>query len=382
VAAAAELTAALRTRWRRLDGSERLAGIDLARGLAVLGMLAAHLLVIDDFAVADPATWADVVNGRSSILFATLAGVSIALVTGGIRPLRGPARTRASARIALRAGILWALGLALITTGVPVYVILPAYALLFLLSLPFLGWRPRALFLLAGALGLVMPFLQATWDAAPFWSTPEGVELSALIGWHYPAPVWISFLLAGLAVGRLDLRAPRTLLVLLVAGAALAATGYGLHAVSGAAFGEEPFSIRYAVWTARAHSSGLLEVVGSGGFALAVIALCLLACRTPLRWPAIPLRAVGAMPLTAYSAQLVAWAIVAGAVLESTDDLRGFRALEPFWPMTAAIVIGCTAWALLIGRGPLEAAIAAITRWVVPAPPREGAIAPADRLGG
>lgn len=382
MAAAAGLSTALRARWRRFDGAGRLAGIDLARGLAVVGMLAAHLLVIDDFDATDPATWLDVVNGRSSILFATLAGVSIALVTGGIRPLRGAARMRASARIALRAGALWAIGLALIATGVPVYVILPAYALLFLLSLPFLGWRSRSLFLLAGAIALIMPFLQAAWDAAPFWSTPAGVELSAIIGWHYPFPVWIAFLLAGLAVGRLDLGAVRTAVLLVASGAVLAAVAYGLNAVSGSTLGEEPFSILYAVWTARAHSSGLLEVVGSGGFALAVIGLCLLACRTVLRWPAIPLRAVGAMPLTAYTAQLVVWAVVAGVVLDDVGALQGFRALDPFWPMTAGIVLACTAWALLIGRGPLEAAIARFTTWVVPSPRGEGRTAPAGRLEG
>ncbi|MFJ6654411.1 heparan-alpha-glucosaminide N-acetyltransferase domain-containing protein [Microbacterium sp. NPDC091313] len=382
MAVAPGLSAGLRGRWRRFDGPDRLAGIDLARGLAVIGMLAAHLLTIEDFALADSATWVDVVNGRSSILFATLAGVSIALVTGGPRPVRGAGRARASARIALRAGILWAIGLALVSTGVPVYVILPAYAILFLLSLPFLAWRARSLFLLAGAVAVVMPFLQAAWDSAAFWATPAGIDVAAMIGWHYPAPVWIAFLLAGMGAGRLDLRSPRIMVALLAAGAALAALGYGLDAASGAPRELEPFSLLAAVWTARAHSSGLLEVVGSGGFALAVIGLCLLACRTPLRWPAIPLRAVGAMPLTAYTAQLVVWALVASALLSDVGDLRGFRALEPFWPMTLAIVAGCTAWALLIGRGPLEAAVAAFTRWVVPSPPREGRAAPVGKLEG
>ena len=89
-----------------------------------------------------------------------------------------------------------------------------------------------------------------------------------------------------------------------------------------------------AVWTAEPHSSGLLEVVGSGGFALAVIGLCLLLCRTLLTWVVLPLRAVGAMPLTAYTAQLVIWAIAATVILGNPSDLRGFRDLEPFWPIT------------------------------------------------
>lgn len=377
MAAAAGLTGWIRSRWRRFDAPPRVVGIDLARGLAVVGMLAAHLLVIDDFVATDPSTWVDVVNGRSSILFATLAGVSIALVTGGPRPLHGQARARASGRIALRGMLLWLIGAVLVGTGVPVYVILPAYAILFLLSLPFLGLRARTLFLLAAALGIVMPFVQAVLDASIFWLTPDGLLVSTLTGWHYPVPVWIAFLLAGMGVGRTDLRSMRTAVLLLVSGAALATLGYGVAAATGSTPEEEALSVVAAAWTARAHSSGVLEVVGSGGFALAVIGLCLLACRTVLRWVIVPLRAVGSMPLTAYSAQLVVWAVVAASVLGDSGDLRGFRDLQPFWPMTIGLLVACTLWALLIGRGPLEAAIARLSSWVVREPrAREGV----DRL--
>jgi uncharacterized membrane protein YeiB len=81
-----------------------------------------------------------------------------------------------------------------------------------------------------------------------------------------------------------------------------------------------------------------------------------------LIWIVLPLRAVGAMPLTAYTAQLVVWAIVATAVLGDPGDLEGFRDLSPFWPMTITLVIACTAWALLIGRGPLEWVVDRISR--------------------
>jgi uncharacterized membrane protein len=377
VAAASGLSGPSASRWRRLDAPARLAGIDLARGLAVVGMLAAHLLVIDGFVIAEPSSWVDVVNGRSSILFATLAGVSIALVTGGRVPMRGAERRRASGRLALRGAVLWAIGLALIATGVPVYVILPAYAVLFFLALPFLGMRPPALFALAAVLAVVMPFLQALWDAAPFWYSDDGELLAFAIGWNYPFPVWIAFLLAGMGVGRLDLRSVGTAVAVLASGAALAALGYGLDAVSGSDVLSEQTTYLGAVWTARAHSSGLLEVIGSGGFALAVIGLCLLACRTVLRWVVLPLRAVGSMPLTAYTAQLVVWAIVAAAVLGDTGDLSGFRDLDPFWPLTLGIIAGCTLWAVLIGRGPLEAGIARLTTWVVP---ERSPAMPVDRL--
>ncbi len=143
----------LATRWERLNGPQRIAGVDLARGLAVIGMIAAHLLWIEDFDFADAATWVAVVDGRSSILFATLAGVSIGLVTGGRRPLAPPEMRTARQRLAVRAGLLWLIGIVLIATGVPVYVILPAYAILFLLALPLVSLGARTLFVLAGRAG-------------------------------------------------------------------------------------------------------------------------------------------------------------------------------------------------------------------------------------
>ena len=58
----------------------RLFGLDAARGLALLGMFAAHTLAT---------TGETVVDGRSAILFATVAGASLGLITGGATP---PAR--------------------------------------------------------------------------------------------------------------------------------------------------------------------------------------------------------------------------------------------------------------------------------------------------
>jgi uncharacterized membrane protein len=342
--------------------------VDLARGLAVFGMVAAHLLWIEDLDYGDVSTWIAVVDGRSSILFATLAGVSIGLVTGGRRPYDPAAMRVARGRLAVRAALLWLLGLWLIATGVPVFVILPAYAILFLLALPLVSLGARTLLPLAAALAVVMPLLQPLLDELPLWSTASGQLLDAATGWHYPFPVWIAFMVAGLGAARAGITRLRVQLGLVAAGSLLALLGYGLDAATGAdsaiarSYGE-------AVWTAEPHSTGLLEVIGSGGFALAVIGLCLLVCRAPtgsgtgfFGYLVLPLRAVGAMPLTAYTAQLAIWAIASWMILGTTRDLRGFRDLEPFWPLAVGIMIGCTAWALLIGRGPLEWAVDRVAR--------------------
>ncbi|MFB3977453.1 heparan-alpha-glucosaminide N-acetyltransferase domain-containing protein [Microbacterium proteolyticum] len=383
MAVATGLIARARRAWNRFDGPGRLAGVDLARGLAVLGMLAAHLVTIDPFLADDPATWLDVVNGRSSILFATLAGLSIALVNGGVVPLARRARPRAAARLAMRGALLWVIGVLLVMTGVPVYVILPAYAVLFVLSLPFLGMRARGLLVSAAIAAAVMPWTFPLLDEAPVWSGLGGEELQALVGWAYPFPVWIAFLLAGMGLGRLDLRRLPVQLGTTAAGAALCTFGYGVAIVSGPAVAaQSPYLA--AVWTAEAHSSGLWEVVGSGGFAVAVIGLSLLLCRTPLRWVVIPIRAVGSLPLTAYVVQILVWAVFAAIVLGDTSDLYGVRDTGLFLPLTLGLVIGCTVWALLMGRGPLERAIDGVVRRVVgtgdpsDATPRGGP----DRPGG
>ncbi|GAA5203646.1 DUF418 domain-containing protein [Microbacterium jejuense] len=360
----------LAARWAHLGGPGRLGGVDLARGLAVLGMFAAHLLVIPDpVSWTDPSTWKALAHGRSSILFATLAGVSIGLVTGGAEPFTGAGMRIARRRLVVRAGLLWLLGVLLILTGVPVYVILPAYAILFLCAVPLTALSARALLVLAAALALAMPFVQVLLDALPMWQTPTGADLSLVLGWHYPFTTWIAFIVAGIGVARAGLTRLHVQALLVAAGVALAIAGYGMDAATGAAAEAEASSFGGAVWTAREHSTGVLEVIGSGGFALAVLGACLLLCRTAARWVVLPLRAVGAMPLTAYTLQFVVWAIVAAAVLGDSGDLAGFRALAPFWPFAAGTIAFATAWALLVGRGPLEWAVDRAARLVVrPAP--------------
>lgn len=323
----------------RLEPPARVPGLDLARGLAVLGMFAAHLVALPTLRWGDPSTWAGLASGRPSILFATLAGVSLSLVGAG---RSAPAQRYATAARAL---VLWALGLAVVRLGVPVFVILPAYGLLFLVATAFLGMTTRALVVTAAALALTTPFVARAVDAA----TPEGLGLSAsswqqLTGWHYPFVVWSTFVVAGLAVGR-RVRSEGAARALVPLGAGLAVAGYGIGALGGGALD--------GALSAQPHSSGLGEVVGSGGFALATIGLCLLATRTPLTRVLWPVRAIGSMPLTAYVGHLLAWGGWA-ALTHPADPLTGFRALDPLVP-TALVTVGCcSAWALLVGRGPLE----------------------------
>ena len=73
---------------------DRLVGVDVARCLALLGMVATHVLAErDPDGSLTTAQW--LAGGRASALFAVLAGVSLALMTGRSTPVRGPERVAA-----------------------------------------------------------------------------------------------------------------------------------------------------------------------------------------------------------------------------------------------------------------------------------------------
>lgn len=93
--------------------------------------------------------WMWIFDGRSSALFATLAGVSLALMSRSTAREDRPGWRRLRVKIAVRAAILLVLGVVLQLFGTPVVVILTAYAVMFLMSLPVLRLGSRWLLLLA-----------------------------------------------------------------------------------------------------------------------------------------------------------------------------------------------------------------------------------------
>lgn len=352
------LAARLRAHW---GGPGRLAGLDLARGLAVLGMFGAHLGLGDQLDWR-PATWSALVHGRSSILFAMLAGVSIALLSGGVRPVAGEALARARTRILVRAAWVFALGGLLEWFDTPVAVILGVYAVLFVLALPFLRWPVSRLLLLAGTIAVLGPPLDLLLGQIASAGGRAGEPFTDLVvTGTYPALLWWAFVLVGLAVGRLDLRAGATRLRLVAAGAAAAVLGYlgGLLTTRRWAGGapsagpEEGFPAEPGTWDAAwfsgaaPHSGTTFELVGSCGTAVAVLGVCLvLADLFPL--VTAPLAAVGALALSVYTAHVLALWLV-GRLDPGAEGGPGT------WLVFAcSAVLGATVWRTALGRGPFE----------------------------
>ncbi|WP_242435682.1 heparan-alpha-glucosaminide N-acetyltransferase domain-containing protein [Microbacterium sp. AISO3] len=399
-----------RDRWHDFGRPPRLMGVDVARGLAIFGMIGAHTGIVWMVAGPDGPDLAAIVQGRSSILFAVVAGISVALATGrGQRP-RGEALRSARLRMAGRALVVLALGLALEMLGSGIAVILPIYGILFLILIPFLGLRRRTLALTAAAIAVAGPTVVALLRAVTLSGAgiPQGIGGTAvdfLLSGSYPLTVWLPLVLAGMALGRLRLDRPRTAAVLLGSGVGLAAFGYGLgdafngtvrgwltgsgsvssssalsssgvsSLLPGSSSSMRPDARSYLeqlsevdlgaalsqAWGVTPHSGGTWEIIGSGGFAFAVVGACLLAA-SPFRALLVPLAAVGSMPLTAYTAHVVSFAVLISplALAPGLASWDGDPAASGwFWiGCVAALLAACTTWALSRGRGPLESLVA------------------------
>jgi len=363
--------------------SSRLVGLDVARAVALLGMAATHVLDARDDAGALTLSHA-VFGGRASALFAVLAGVSVALVTGRGEPLVGEAAWRARAALAVRALLVASVGLLLGGLETGVAVILAYYGVLFLLGLPFTGLRARPLFVLAAAWVVVGPLVSLAvrpelpdrgFDSPNVEQlvTPGHLLAELLLTGYYPALLWLAYLLVGMGVGRLDLGARAVQVGLLGWGAALAAAasassyvlsrGVGfsdadLGQISSGMFGQTPTDDWRWQLVVAPHSTTPFDLAQTIGTSLAAVGACLLVVSWAARWAqgrgervVAVLAGAGTMTLTLYTLH----------VLMLTPELPPEE--EPTsYVVHVLVLVWVGALFVAVGRrGPLERAVAAIT---------------------
>jgi hypothetical protein len=265
--------------------------------------------------------------------------------------------------------------------GTPIYLILGYYAAYFVLALPFLRWTSGRLAIAAGVTGVVGPMAYYWGSEALIRAglrTPSGGTGALgdfLLFGYYPAFVWMAYVFAGMAVGRLRLSSPAVGWGLLAVGTGVASAGYGLSTLLvGRAGGTKVIDDALSAWSAHSrtpdlswgdtwptiayqwiagpHTNTWAEVFSSGGFAAAVLGLCLILGRYIPRVLA-PVAATGAMALTVYCAQIVVVYVWGDAATEQTTN----------WPLLVMILVTmvcATAWRVFLGRGPLERLLGAI----------------------
>lgn len=363
----------------------RIAGIDLARSIAILGMFAAHVGPDPQVGgVVGAIMYAS--HGRASILFATLAGVSLALVTGGAHTAGHTVPTVLRRRILVRASIIFAIGAGLTMWGTAIPVILAYYGVLFVIALPFLRLRPATNFAIATVLALLTPVASIMLRQPAIMASlrvAERFDLLARMGGDgltnllltggYPILTWTPFIVAGIALGRLELRRPAVRLALAVCGAGAAALAYSAawiltRIVHGPVVvpmdelsptkGSSVAGLRWSsLFNAEEHTGTPFEIVGGAGTAIVVIALCTsIAIRIPRL--VAPLVAMGSMSLSVYVVHLLA--IEAMGIAAHDREIGQALPNESVLNLSvfAAIAVGAAwVWMRYCRRGPLEECI-------------------------
>lgn len=331
--------------------------IDVARALAILGMLAVHVGPTDNDGIAGVLYATP--HGRASILFVLIAGIGTTLLAGS--PNRGPKATRLT--LLWRASLLLPLGLVLQELEHGAAVILQDYAIFFLVAILVIGWSDRLILTLTAISVTVGPALflwgqitaphvydrDVTAITDPIGSIVHGLILSG----PYPLITWVAPFLFGIWIGRRDLRSVSLHRWLAYGGLGVALGGIGVVAVLHRTIGPpSEAGSAYQLLAIAPHSQMIVWLVSGTGVAAAVLGFCLLVVPSAERlfWP---LTTAGQLALTVYVGHLVILHLAPDA-LTSDDVGEASLILVGF---TAVILVLTTAWRAWYDRGPLEAGL-------------------------
>lgn len=366
----------------------RIVGVDVARCLALLGMMATHILpgVVD----GEVALAHQVAAGRSAALFAVLAGLSLALVAGRHDAVRGRPWLGMLAHTVVRAAMIGFVGLLLGEVEAGIAVILVYYAVLFVVAVPFMALRTPVLVGVTVGWVVLAP-LVSHWlrDRAALTSyvvpsfesirAPGALVRDLLLTGYYPVLTWVGYVLVGLLVGRLDLRSGRASLLLASLGGAVVVVAWQLsdfllgdpdvraelvRTFEGAGwqgdlattlqhglYGVTPTDSPWWLAVRAPHTGTTFDLLMTAGSALLVLAVCLFVGRLAPRVLGVVFGA-GAMTFTLYTLHVV----LRAEGLWDADDLRTFLGQSALVLAIGAAVRGAG------HRGPLELLTGALSK--------------------
>lgn len=371
----------------RLSPVGRIPGIDTARGLALFGMMATHVVPL--VAGAAP-SWAAVFAGRASALFALLAGFSVVLATRRVLEVPGPRGWAAAAGgLLVRGALIGVLGLVLGLLTSHIAVILVNYGVMFVLATVLLRAPTWFLGALAPVWFLVTPVvshaLRAEFSLVPGYGIPSALDLvrpvhlaqEILLTGYYPVLTWFGYLVAGMFLARLPWDRTLTRVLVLCFGGALAlfakATSHIVLGLGGSAelrrltsmyppysrgsleeameigsYGVTPTDSWWWLTISGPHSGTPFDLLHTAGLAAAVVAACALVCSAlgAREWVLAPLDAPGSMPLSVYCGHVVLVEIT--ALLPLSDGTE-------YTVHVLVCMLGALAWKLGVNRrGALE----------------------------
>lgn len=366
----------------------RIRGIDAARGFAVFGMMGVHTLPAWDSNTQSVTLAYELLAGHAAALFATLAGLSLAIISGFQNVHTGRRLRQDRWNVFFRALIVIVLGTSLNFFPLTVFNILPYYGFFFLFAIPFLGFRARTLFIWAAGMAIAGPLLRyIVMGMEQYAERPESVlemqsatnyidmlidpftfAMTMIFTGVYPAITWIAFILLGMAIGRLDLmKIEIQIKVAIFSGITAAMTALtsdmllktfrGFDRIVAATPGMTPDYVMDSLvlggevpsttlWWQVAdgpHLNTIASIVFSGSLAAFALAFFLLAERA-VKLLLVPFERAGSMTLTIYTLHLLFLTLV---------DVSKYPISWCIVQIVFAMALGVF-WREAVGQGPLE----------------------------
>lgn len=303
-----------------MSASSRIVGLDIARSLAIIGMVVLHMASL---------VWHTkvILNGLPAALFAILAGITLMIIARNFT-------VTTLLRILARGCIITLIGLALLPLGGEIQVVLVVIGITMMLLcwVPPLHWAWKLILFAAATVAATVKYAPLTLPQV------------------YPLLAYIAYFFAGMLLYEIYIRKQR------------AAAQWVSTAIAGivAAIG---FYFRFTTdipgWLRFTGHTGVVgEIVLSIAVAAVVLHLCLLAGRAASKL-VYPFAALGAMSLSIYILHvLTAYYWQSHIALHNTAWACAFIAL---------FLVIATLWRRLIGKGPAEWAVAKAIAIAVPA---------------
>jgi uncharacterized membrane protein YeiB len=301
--------------------ANRIAGYDLARALALLGMIFVNFryqMQADEYGAPWLLKLANLIDGRPAVTFVILAGAGLSLLnaysrkTNGFHPLQKPCST-----ILKRSAFLFIIGLLFTRIwhadilhfygfyfAVAVLLVNASGRILLIISIALLG----ASFLLSLQFNFItLPKIESVWDPN-FW-TQKGFLEDLFVTGCYPVFPWMVYFLIGMWLGRqnlADTRLQKRILQIAVFGllsSEALAWVVGHVLISESYLDKIPLIVLFQ--DTDPFSSSLLAIFSAGGTALVVIVLCTIVAEKAgrSRWMT-PFLATARMTLTLYLAHI------------------------------------------------------------------------------
>ena len=194
---------------------KRIIGIDVARALAVMGMIVVNFkIVIGENGLSWVKSFAGIFDGKAAATFVVLAGVGLALMTNSAIKNNEKSKLKiVRNKILKRALFLFIIGISYIT-------ILPAdilhfYGIYMLIIILLLTSKERTIIISAISLIIVFPMLLPFWNYEIGWNfetleyqgfwTINGFIRNLFFNGFHPVIPWTSFMLFGYWFGKQDL---------------------------------------------------------------------------------------------------------------------------------------------------------------------------------